>query len=251
MLKIENLYLNIASKEILKDISLNFEKNFFLILLGENGSGKSMLLKTITGYYKNYKGSIFIEGRNLKSIKDRERACLVTYVSGDFYSSFSYKVYSIVEMGRYVIQNKALTENDFNIIKESMQKLDVWHLKDKNISNVSTGERMRIYLARALATEARILLLDEPLASLDIKHKCLLYSLINNINNFEDNEEKRKSIIMSMHDINDAVQLKTDMIMLKKGRIWASGKSNEIINGDLIKSSYGVESRLSESFIFY
>lgn len=245
MVKVKNMHLNISSKKILNNISFELKKNSLMLLLGENGSGKSMLLKTITGYYKNYDGDILIKENNLKTIKDIDRAKIITYVSGDFNTEFEYSVYNIVEMGRYVFGNKPLTDIDFEYVKKCMRNLDVWKLKDKNIQSVSTGERMRIFLARALATEAEILLLDEPAASLDIKHKSILYSLIKNIT--KDN----KSIIMSMHDINDAIYLKTDMIMLNSGILTACGVSDEILDYNLIKTSYGVECKISKCFVFY
>ncbi len=247
IIKTHNMSLSIDKINILNDININIEENSLNILIGENGSGKSMLLKTLSGFYKNYDGSVLLKEMEIKKIKDSTRAKIISYVSSDFNSTFPYSIYNIVEMGRYVVQseNQAITNIDREIIETCMKDLDVWSLKDKSIQEISTGEKMRTFIARAFVTESDVILLDEPTAPLDIRHKTMLFSIIQKL------ISNGKTIIISMHDLNDAINLKSNTIVLSKGRIIASGASDIIINEKLIKNAYGVNSKKSNAFTFY
>lgn len=247
MVKVENLSLSIENINILKNISLSLNKSNILILLGENGSGKSMLLKTISGHYKNYTGDIYLDNNNLKKLKDIDRAKIISYVSSDFNSAFAYSVYEIVAMGRFVVNGESysLKSKDKEIIKYAMDKTDIWSIRNKNIQNISTGERMRSFIARSLTTEANILLLDEPSASLDVRHKAMLYSLVREL------VDNNKTIIMSLHDLNDAISLNKDVVLIRDGEVIASGNSKKILDSELIEKGYGVQSRKEECYVFF
>ena len=248
MIKVNNMSLNIEETSILKNMSFNILEKTLTILLGENGSGKSMLLKTLNGLHnKNYEGSILINNHELKTMKDRERASLITYTSPDFISTFDYSLYDIVTMGLYVSlgERNSITKKHEEKIREYMEIMDTWKIKDKSIQHVSTGERMRTFIARSFATESDIILLDEPTASLDIRHKSMLFGIIKKM------VQNGKTFIISMHDLNDAINLETNVIVLSEGTVIESGMGADVINEDLIKKAYKVQSKKSNAFTFF
>lgn len=248
MIKVSNMSLNIEGNDILKDISFNVPRKSLTILLGENGSGKSMLLKTINGLYnKNYLGSILLKGTDLKTIKDKDRAAIITYSSPDFISTFDYTVHNIVEMGSYVFlgERNNVTNTNKEKIREYMEIMDIWKIRDKNIQHVSTGERMRTFIARSFATESSIILLDEPTGSLDIRHKSMLFGIIKKM------VQNGKTFIISMHDLNDAINLESNVIVLSEGSVIESGLGTKVINEGLIKKAYKVNSKVSKAFTFF
>ncbi len=244
LIEVSNLSISIDKEKILKNLNFKIKENTLNILIGENGAGKSILLKTLAGFYNFYEGNITLKGKEVNSIDALIRARIISYVASEFHSTFSYTLYNIVEMGRYVAK-KSDVENDKKIIEKTMTDLDIWHLKDKSIQEVSTGEKMRAFIARAIATEAEILLFDEPTSPLDIRHKTSLFNIIENLIKI------KKTVIVSMHDLNDAIELQSNTIVLSKGNLIANGMSNEIINKNLIKKAYGVESRTSNAFVFF
>jgi len=248
MIKVNNMSLNIGENNILKDVSFNVAEKSLTILLGENGSGKSMLLKTLNGFYnKNYSGSILLKNIDLKTIKDSERASIITYSSPDFISTFDYSVHNIVEMGLYVFlgERTAVTNTNREKIREYMEIMDIWKIRDKSIQHVSTGERMRTFIARSFATESSIILLDEPTGSLDIRHKSMLFGIIKKM------VQNGKTFIISMHDLNDAINLESNVIVLSEGSVIERGFGVDVINENLIKKAYKVNSKESKAFTFF
>ncbi|PID52776.1 MAG: ABC transporter [Candidatus Moraniibacteriota bacterium] len=165
---------------ILENVNLTVEKNDFVGITGSNGSGKSTLLKLILGIYTPQNGEIFLWGKNISVTKDR-----LSYLSQfeDIDFTFPITLYEVVQMGRLhakFINN--FSTKDHKKIKEVMEKMNIWKLRDKSLGEVSGGQKQRTFLARALASEPELLILDEPLTNLDIHSQTDFYDLLKDLN---------------------------------------------------------------------
>jgi ABC-type cobalamin/Fe3+-siderophores transport system ATPase subunit len=204
MLRIENL----KYKNILKDISLTFEKGKLYCIIGPNGAGKTSLLKNIAGIWKPTRGNVLWEGENLHKKTRKEISQTVSLLSQcSEVPFFDFTVREIVSMGKYSGKGD---------VEEELRKVDGWHLRNKSINRISSGERQRIFLARSMVTEAPLMLLDEPTSSLDIKHQYDIFAILQAL-------KKEKIIIMSIHDIYMAEKISDEIILLDKGSSLGQG----------------------------
>lgn len=246
MIEIKNLSLSLDSKQILTNISFSLENKEVILLLGENGAGKSMLLKSIGGWYNNYEGTVKIDGINVKNIKQRERAKKTAFISQDMETHFPYSVYEVVEMGRFVLRGafSPFVDEDYEAIEKAIKLMDIHRFVHKNVNEISTGERTRVFIARALVTEADTFLLDEPTAALDVRRTLEIFSLINEL------QKQGKSVIMSIHSINDALKLGYKTLILHEGKTAGYGKAKDILTEETIERVYGVRCERDTSFGF-
>lgn len=246
MIAAEHVTLTLAERTILHDVSFSLQQNEALLLLGENGAGKSMLLKTLLGWFR-YEGIVRIKNVDAKTMKAEDRARAVSFIGQDMHVDFSYSVYEIVEMGRFVIRGGVapLIAEDRERIRDALAMMDVLHLADARVNEISTGERMRTFIARALATESEILLLDEPTASLDVRHRLSIFRVIDTL------LAEGKSVVMSIHDINDALRLNRPTLLLHQGHVVAFGKGSDVLSEKNIRAVFGVTSEKGNALDFY
>ncbi|MFT4553794.1 MAG: ABC-type cobalamin/Fe3+-siderophores transport system ATPase subunit [Chlamydiales bacterium] len=230
MLQISKLRYSSRNQVLLRDISEKFEEGFIYGLLGPNGSGKSTLLKNISGIWKPDCGQVLWKKKNLHQMPRQEISQTVSLVPQSPVCHFSFCVEDLVAMGRYS-HGKNSGENT---VISSMKSMDVWHLKDRPISEISGGERQRVYLARALATESPILLLDEPSSSLDIQHQLQIWELLRSLKTLH------RTIIVATHDIAMSKRYCDKILVLKDGACVASGQVEEILSSDLLHDVFGI-----------
>lgn len=237
-IKIENLVCKKQGKLILDNINLDINKGGFYTILGPNGGGKSTLISHIVKATSVQSGSIFLNGKNIKSIKAKELAKRIAYVPQNTNMSIQFTNYDVVMMGR-AHSLSALgseTNNDKEIVFEAMKQTDTLKLKDKLISQISGGERQRVLLARAIAQGAECLILDEPVAHLDINHSINLLNILKRLN-----IDEGKTIISVMHDINLSLNYGKECILIKDGKVINSGEINNVLNEQSIYEMYGVK----------
>ncbi len=230
--QLEHVFVKYYKNTVLEDINLKIFSNEFLTIIGPNGSGKSTLLKTIIGIIKPYKGSVNIFGyKNGKYPKG-----LIGYLPQHTTQNVNFpaKVFDVVMMGRYPLIGycRFPQKEDKQIVEKSLNLLNVYHLKDKNFHQLSGGEKQRVLIARALSTEPRLLILDEPSVSLDVIAQRDLYKLLNNI------KEKGISIIVVSHDIG-VITSYADKILCLNKKIHYYGKSGEVIQSEIINKVFG------------
>ncbi|WP_425446710.1 ABC transporter ATP-binding protein [Dethiothermospora halolimnae] len=238
IINIENLSFKYTTEDILKSLNLNVSKGSFISILGPNGSGKTTLLKNICNILKPYKGKIFIDNKEINSIKEKDLAKKLAVVHQGTDLEFDFTVYDVAMMGRYPYLNRFQSEGerDKAIVKEALINTSTWHLRDKGINEISGGERQRVMIARALAQNPHILLLDEPISHLDIKHQIDILKLCKKLNN-----EKQLTIITTLHDINMASRYSDHILLLKDGKIKEMDTPDKVITEKNIEDVYGIK----------
>ena len=237
-LQVKNLSFNYGKKIILKDISLNIEKGKFVSIIGPNGSGKSTLLKNLNHIHKPKSGKIQLEELDIKKIKPRELAMKIALVPQNTIIDYEFTVEDIVLMGRHPYKGRFQKEdeNDYIIVNQAMEMTNTLHLKDRIITEISGGERQRVIIAKALAQNPAIILLDEPTSHLDINHQIEILNLLRKLN-----QDKGTTIIVVIHDINLAARYSDKIVILNEGKIVDVGSPDDVITKKNIESIYNID----------
>ena len=217
-------------KPFIKDISLSVDNREFIGLLGPNGSGKSTLLKIASGILRPTRGTVDLWGKEIHDYSNRDRAKLLSYLPQLLDMSIPFTVREFVGMGMYPYDTlPELTVDD------AIEMVGLSGYAETLTTNLSGGERRRVYIAMTLLQGAGLVLLDEPLANLDIKYQIELLRLL------KDLREKRDiALIMALHDINIAFQFDR-IVMIKEGRILGSGTPDEVLTTERLKEAFDVE----------
>jgi len=235
---IENITVNYDSIQALKDINIKLEKGMIVSIIGPNGSGKTTLLKSIAKIVKPVKGTIYIDGKNLKDISLKELAYHISYTSSTFKEGFDLTVGDIVFMGRYPRTGLIMNHTDEEIVNKALDSFHIKHLINRKIDELSDGERQKTLLARSLAQEAEIILVDEPLAHLDLRAQIEVLKILKNEAN------KGKLIIITSHTIDLPAKYSDIIIVMKKGQILAIGKPNEILTEQILENTYNIKCKI-------
>lgn len=219
-------------------------ENTFTVLLGPNGSGKSTLLKILMRILPYDNGNIKLGGQEIRSINRKDFAKLVAYVPQSLITIFPYSVYEIVMMGRtpYLNFMGFEKEEDRKIVSESLQLLEISHLKHKGINEISGGELQRVIIARALAQKSKLILLDEPNAHLDIEHQIAIFNLLNKLK-----IEQGLTVIAVSHDLNLAAIYSDYVAFMEHGSITICGKKNEVLTEENIKKVFNIDTTIFRS----
>lgn len=227
-----------SQPEILKDISTDFLKGGFYGILGPNGSGKTSLMRHILRLLESEYGRLTLLGEELKDYPRRDLAKEIAFVPQNTNIDVGFTAYDIVMMGRAPHQKRfaTSTEHDKKIVLDAMRRSNCLHLADKMFSTLSGGEAQRVITARALAQETPWLILDEPIAHLDVRYQVELMKQLR-----ECNEQKNISILAVLHDINLAYEYCKEIILMKNGRVIASGTSKEVMTLENLQKVYDIE----------
>ncbi|MCF7792461.1 MAG: ABC transporter ATP-binding protein [Candidatus Cloacimonetes bacterium] len=238
IIDINNLTLGYQNKRVIEDLNISFFAGEFCALLGPNGGGKSTFLKSLIGYLKPQFGEILIQGKKLTNWKSEELAKSISLIPQDNQLQFDYSVEELVLMGRFPYLGfwQKYSLQDKNIVRDILEKLDLSAMKNELYSQLSGGERRRVLIARALAQQTEILLLDEAFANLDINHQLEIMQILSEIN-----REEGKLIILVSHNINLSSEYCDRIVMMKQGKIIADGKSENIINQSTLKQVYDAD----------
>lgn len=244
MLNFQNVSTGYGEKVVLKDVSFSVEKGEAVALIGSNGTGKSTLIKCVSGILPLLAGNIQICGKDLRKLKAKERAQMVAVVPQSYYVDYDFAVEDIVMMGRnpYLGFGKRESSEDVAIVEEAMKLTHTDVFAGRGYNELSGGERQRVVLARAIAQQPKIILLDEPTSALDIHHQIEVMELIQELN------EKREMTILSvLHDINLASRYCNRIVMLKDGKVSADGTPEEIINRTAMENLYNMKLLIREN----
>ena len=233
VIKIDRLSFK-YDKEILKNISVDIEAGAFVSLLGINGAGKSTLLKNLNQILSPYKGTIYIRGENLKHMKRSQLAKKMAYVSQQNEAPQN-TVFDSILIGRVPYIKGKATKEDYAMVQEIIGRLNLNDYAMREATSLSGGEFQKVVLARALAQEPEILLLDEPTSNLDIRNQVEVMKLMK-----QYCKDKQISVIVSIHDMNLSLQFSDKYLMLKDGEVFKYG-SKEIITKENIRTVYGLD----------
>ena len=230
---IHNLTYKYDKYNVIEDLSLSLEKNKLYSIIGPNGSGKTTLLKNILNILEVNKNCIYVDGKDIKSYSTLELAKEISYVPQNTNIDFDFTAYEIVLMGRspYIKRLSEETALDKEIVKSAMERTKVWEMRDIKINHLSGGEQQRVFVARAIAQDTEVILLDEPISHLDICHQIELLDCINTL-------KENKTIIAVLHDLNLAAQYSDEIILINSGKIKIQGSPEEVLTQDLISEVY-------------
>lgn len=244
ILEVKNLSAGYENCFIIEGISFSLKEGEFISILGQNGSGKTTLIRALQGLLKNTSGTITLDGEDVFVMAPRQIARKIAYVPQIFLYYFEFSVEDIVSMGRYVHQRRLGSSSflDSKIIKEVMSLTQISHLKEKKMAHLSGGERQRVLIARALAQDTPLLLLDEPSSHLDISFQIEIYQILRQLQ-----EEKGKTIFTTEHNINLAIPYSQQLMFLKEGRLQALGPPQKLITKEYIKEVFEAEVEVREN----
>jgi len=221
----------------LHDVTLDVASGEIVGIVGPNGSGKTTLLRAIHGLLAPVQGSVLLEGRDLRTFRAREIAATVGSVPQHSRDGFGFTVSEVVMMGRYPHQRPLAGESpeDTAIVRSALERTRTWHLRRRPVDALSGGERQRVLLARALAQDPRVLLLDEPTAHLDIRFQLEMMDLIAGLG------AGRLTVIAALHDLNLAAMYCGRLVLLAEGRIAAMGTPGEVLDPPRLRAVYGAD----------
>jgi iron complex transport system ATP-binding protein len=213
---------------IAKNLNLELTSGKLITLVGGNGIGKSTLLRTLTGIQKPLLGSVFLHGKELKYYDSVALSQQLSLVLTENLPESNLTVFELIALGRQPYTNwiGKLTEDDLSLIKNVMQLVQIEHLADKKHFEISDGQLQKVMIARALAQDTSIIILDEPTTHLDLFHKVSIFKLLKKLS-----QETNKCILFSTHDIDLAIQLSDEMIVMTEDQIIQDQPCNHITNG--------------------
>ncbi len=230
-------------KLILNNLNLNVKQGDFLGLIGPNGSGKTTILKLLSGFLRPSCGKILLKGREILNLNSRQRASILAVVPQIVTTPMPYSVRQIIEMGRTtrLALFSPLSHKDHEIVEQVIEDMDLQALRNSRFNELSGGERQRTIIAAALAQEPELLLLDEPTAALDLGHKIKLMRILKKL------QERGIAIMTISHDIELMAQYCDRLTLLHKGKVLASGTAHDVIEPGLIKQAYDCDVKVGRS----
>jgi len=246
LLNLNGVECRYGSTKILENVSLSVKAGDLVGILGPNGSGKTTLLKSISRTLKPYKGTILLNEKDIYSLKSVDVAKQMAVVPQDNTISFSFTALEVVLMGRnpHLERFQMETEKDMAIARKAMDLTNTWYLAARPVNELSGGERQRVIIARALAQEPKVLLLDEPLTYLDIINQLEIMDLVKSLC------EKEGIIVMAVvHDLNLAARYCNYALLLKDGKVFAAGSLDQVLTSGNIKSVFQVDAIVKKNVV--
>ena len=242
----ENLAFSFDKRPMLSGINLSFDEGEFIGLIGANGAGKSTLLQLLLGLLKPQSGEVLLHGENIRRIKRREIAKQLAFVPQSIELPYAFTAQQLVAMGRnpYLGPFDLESASDKKLIDEAMKLTDISHLQQRTVNTLSGGEKQRVIIARALAQQSPTILLDEPIASLDICHQLETLQLIQSLT------QTGKTAITALHDLNLAARYCDRLILIGKKQdgsttIIRDGTPEQVLTADNLKDYFSIEADIT------
>lgn len=233
-LKVEGLEFAYNGAPVLKDVTLNLKDGEILGIIGPNASGKTTLLECINRTLEPQVGCTLINGEETKNMRKKEIAKKIGYVPQIIEGGFPTTVFNMILMGRKPRSGWRPSSKDLEIASGIMGTLGIEDIAMKDVDKISGGQRQKVLIARALAQDPEVLLLDEPTSSLDLRHQLEVLNIV------KKQTENGISVVMAMHDLNLAARYSDKIVMLNEGEIFAAGRE-EVLTPENIELVYGVK----------
>ncbi len=250
MLEVSHLTAGYGKKHILKDVSFSLGSGQVLALIGPNGSGKTTLVRCISGVLPIESGVVRVTGRDTRSLAEQDRAKLMAVVPQVRTLPAAFSAREVVALGRtpYLNWLGQLSEVDMQVIDRSLQQVNMSEFVERNVSELSGGEQQRLFLARALAQETPLLLMDEPTAHLDLQHQVSLMRLIHRMAHPPAEDLQRgaqpKAILVILHDLNLLSRYTDRVGLLLNGELKLLGTPQEVLHSDALRQAYQLDLRV-------
>ena len=234
---LKNVTCGYRNVDVLTNLNLTFKTGEFWCILGSNGIGKTTLFKSLLGFIDLKQGEIFIDHQNILTMSNKEIARYVSYVPQAKSYSLQYSVLDTVLMGRanHIKQFSPPTKEDYEMARKMLEKLGVEHLTDCMYSELSGGEQQIVLIARALAQEARFIVMDEPASNLDFENQKRILDVMKVL------VSKDAGVIMSSHSPDHAFYCDANVVLIKKNKSIVQGKAEDVITSENLKGGYGVD----------
>ena len=236
-MKIENLHFSYGSRKVLKGVSFGIDDSGFVSVLGPNGAGKSTLFRCMLGLLEPSEGSVHICGRNIRQMPPAELSHRVAYIPQSHTPVFNFSVFDMVLMGTTAQLSRFSSpgKKEAQLAEAAMERIGISHLRSRGCGNISGGELQLALIARAIAQQAKILVMDEPSASLDYGNKLRLMETVKGLT------REGYTVIQSTHDPDQAYLYSDQILALYDGKLLARGTPQETISSSLISRLYGVD----------
>ena len=239
-MRVDNLFFAYDKDDIIKGISFEIKQNKITTLMGANGCGKSTLFQLLTKNLRPRQGRVFLDQRDISDIRLKEFAQNVAIVHQYNTAPPDLPVHSLVAYGRIPFFKHFSKDKDREIVDWALEVTELSDLKNRRMGQLSGGQRQRAWIAMALAQQPKILFLDEPTTYLDVKFQIEILRLIKSLNN-----DYAMTIVMVLHDINQAIYYSDEIIGMKKGNILFQGNPDNVITEDSIQDMYGIHLKVS------
>ena len=235
-ININGLEFGYKSFPILKDLNVKFDRSELASIIGPNGVGKSTLIHCMNKILKPNDNAVLIDDRDVNTIKVKEMAKVMGYVPYTSSNTFPITVIDAVMMGRHPHSKIGSMDDDLKISYDMLERLGISDLAMRQLNELSAGQLQKVILAKGLAQQPKVLLLDEPTANLDIKHQVGVTKLLKQIS-----VENNMTIIMICHDLNIASKYSDRILMMSEGKIYASGTPEEVLTRENIRKVYDMK----------
>lgn len=244
MIELKHIQVSYGKREILHDIDATIAPGRITAVMGPNGCGKTTLLRCIGGLLEPTSGSVGIDGQEVGSYSARALAQKVAFVRQQAQTDFEFSAFETVLMGRNPYQHHLQNESqkDWDIVEQCMKQTNTWHLRLAKPAEMSGGEMQRVMIARALAQQTPVLLMDEPVSNLDIAHQLEIMRLLRTTD---------KTVVIVIHDLNLALQFCDDLMLIHNGALLFHGRMAEGLTTENIATAYGVKSHMAEGRIIF
>ena len=245
MIRLRNITVSYGKRTILNDISTDIAARRLTAVMGPNGCGKTTLLRLIGGLLEPAAGQVLVDGREVGSYGARELAQRVAFVRQHAQTDFDFSAFETVLMGRNPYQHRLQNESqaDWDIVERCMRQTGTWELRLAKPAQMSGGELQRVMIARALAQQTPVLLMDEPVSNLDIAHQIDIMRLLR--------EATDKTTLIVIHDLNLALRFCDDLLLLHDGRCLYHDSIAEGLTEENIRTVYGVGAHVSNGHISF
>lgn len=242
MLKTESLVQGYFDLVILDGIEVEAKTGEILTILGPNGSGKSTLIRTVCNLAEPMSGRIFIDDRELKDYSRKELSKIIGYVPQNYAYMQHMTALDTVLLGRKPYMDWDYSDEDFEIVEESMKRMNVLEFADHNMNELSGGQMQRVFIARTLAQRPRFYMFDEPTSSLDLRHQIDTMKTMSDIVHSSDS-----GMIIALHDLNLAIRYSDKILMIKDKKVYDYGKPEDVITEQSIMDVYGVKAKIIDT----
>jgi iron complex transport system ATP-binding protein len=239
--EVEGVSVRLGDVDALDDVSCSIETGTFVGLVGPNGAGKTTLLRTVAATLAPDAGTVRIGGEDVHALSSKAASRLVATVPQDTSVSFDFDVRDVVAMGRnpHLSRFGGPDAGDRDAVERALERTETAGFADRSINEVSGGERQRVLLARALAQDAPVLLLDEPIASLDVHHQVRTLELV------ADLVAEGRTVVAAIHDLNLAAHYCDELLLLSEGGVVADGRPADVLTADHLEDTFGTRAVVS------